>query len=57
MNSVYEREKVEQMLKEEKSKQVKWYMNLAKSKCVFVENIAMDLWKPTLSYFKYITSL
>jgi hypothetical protein len=36
---------------------MKWYMNLAKTKCVFVENIAMELWKPTLGYFKYITSM
>jgi hypothetical protein len=36
---------------------MKWYMNLAKTKCVFVENIGMDLWKPSLGYFKYITSM
>ncbi len=56
MNSIYEREKVELMLKEEKSRQLKWYMSLAKTKCVFVENIALELERPTLAYFKYITS-
>lgn len=36
---------------------MKWYMKLAKTNCVFVENIGMDLWKPSLSYFKYISSM
>jgi hypothetical protein len=45
------------MLRQERGKQMKWHMNLAKTKCVFVENIAMELWRPALGYFKYTSAM
>jgi len=43
------------MLKDEDNKKGKWYMNLAKTKCVFIENVGLDMWQPVMSYFKFIT--